>query len=115
MRIKEIKASDGCVLTLRDREGKTAEELPSYKSILMVDPDSLEELTQEEFDAIGKVIQTEEGDGTAMNPIKTWKVGDAVVKGKWYLTPENGYIWLCIKSGTPTSETDKTYFDVVGL
>lgn len=68
-----------------------------------------------QLDALGKVIQTEDGDGSMENPYKTWKVGKEVVEGSWYLTPEHGYLWLAIKSGTPTSEIDKEYFDVVGI
>lgn len=64
-------------------------------------------------DSIGKVIRTEEGDGTDMNPF-VWTDGKVVKNGCWYKTP-SGYIWEAIKSGKPSSETDTKYFDVVGL
>lgn len=66
------------------------------------------------IDKLGKVMQTEDGNGTMENPYKGWKVGDKVKKGMWYLT-EDGYLWEAIRSGTPTSTTDDEYFDVVGL
>lgn len=64
-------------------------------------------------DELGKVIQTEEGDGSMENPSK-WTDGMAVEVGKWYKTPSD-YLWEAIKDGTPSSETDNEYFDVVGL
>ena len=65
-------------------------------------------------DSLGKVMQTEDGNGTMENPYKGWKVGNSVEEGKWYMT-EDGYLWECIKSGIPTSTTDREYFDVVGI
>ena len=67
-----------------------------------------------QFDKIGKIVQTLEGDGTAFNPYKNWEVGMTVEEGCWYSTTD-GYLWEAIKSGTPTSTTDSEYFDVVGL
>lgn len=64
-------------------------------------------------DELGKVIQTEEGDGSMENP-KKWNDGDTVVTGLWYKTPSD-YLWEAIKDGVPSSETDNEYFDVVGL
>lgn len=67
-----------------------------------------------QLDELGKVIQTLEGNGTMENPFKGWKVGMSVEKGCWYLT-ESGYLWEALASGTPASETDRAFFDVVGL
>lgn len=67
-----------------------------------------------EIDELGKVVQTLEGNGSMENPFKGWKVGMPVEEGMWYLT-EGGYLWEAIKSGTPTSELDKEYFDVIGV
>lgn len=66
----------------------------------------------DKLDSLGKVIQTETGNGTIEDPIKGWTVGQKVEAGKWYLTSE-GYLWEAIKSGNPSSETDNEYFDVV--
>lgn len=63
-------------------------------------------------DELGKVVQTEEGDGSIENPYK-W-IDQSVEVGKWYKTP-SGYLWEAIKDGMPSSETDNEYFDVVGL
>lgn len=72
---------------------------------------ALERITMR--DELGKLIQTEEGDGTDMNPYK-WEDGKAVVTGMWYKTPSD-YIWEAVGDGVPESETDTNYFDVVGL
>lgn len=68
-----------------------------------------------QVDELGKVVQTEDGNGTMEDPIKNWSVGKPVISGLWYLTPVEGYLWEAIKDGVPTSETDREYFDVVGL
>lgn len=65
-------------------------------------------------DDLGKTIQTQAGSGSVEDPYKDWKVGKTVEAGKWYLT-EDGYLWEAIKSGKPSSTTDKEFFDVVGL
>lgn len=65
-------------------------------------------------DELGKVIQTPEGNGTMEDPYKGWQVGQSVEAGKWYSTSD-GYLWEAIKTGVPTSSTDREYFDVVGL
>ena len=67
----------------------------------------------ETTDGMGKVEQSLEGKGTAFDPYKGWKVGMSVEAGSWYET-ESGYLWEAIKTGTPKSETDREYFDVVG-
>lgn len=99
-------------------------KFPELKAILPFDASELcikREESEESIkaklvaiDSLGKGIQTLEGDGSIANPLKGWSVGMPVELGKWYLTSE-GYLWECIKSGTPTSETDTEYFDVVGL
>lgn len=91
--------------------------LPFEASELCIKREESEELIKAklaDIASLGKVIQTLEGDGSITNPFKGWSVGMTVELGKWYLTSE-GYLWECIKSGTPTSETDSEYFDVVGL
>jgi len=68
-------------------------------------------VTKAKYDSIGKVVQ-DTGDGTPFNPYKVWKVGIAVKEGDWWQT-EDGYLWQAIKSGTPSSSTDKEYWDIV--
>lgn len=63
-------------------------------------------------DELGKTVQTAEGDGTDMNPFKYWSEGVYANEGEWWMT-DDGYIWEVIKSGVPSSSTDKEYFDVV--
>lgn len=75
--------------------------------------DITDEITNK-YDELGKVVQTTEGNGTMEDPIKGWSVGMDVEQGKWYLTTD-GYLWEAIKSGKPSSTTDREYFDVVGL
>lgn len=65
-----------------------------------------------QVDSLGKVIQTETGNGTMENPFKNWKVGLPVSSGSWYLTP-SGFLWECIASGIPSSEKDRHFFDVI--
>lgn len=111
-----LTAEEGSVLTLRNREGVPVEELPKYRSVTYCDMSKvMEQLTNEQFDELGKVVQTEDGKGTPEDPVKNWKVGQDVTEGLWYLTPVNGYLWEAIKSGTPSSELDREYFDVVGV
>lgn len=64
-------------------------------------------------DELGKIIQTDEGDGSDMNPFK-WTDGQEVIEGMWYKTPST-YIWQAIATGIPANETDSNFFDVVGL
>lgn len=76
--------------------------------------DALEGKYTELYNQVGKLIQTTEGDGSAMNPYKYWKVGKSVTEGDWWMT-DDGYLWQAIKTGTPSSSTDREYWDVVGL
>lgn len=64
-------------------------------------------------DELGKLVQTETGDGSDMNPFH-WNPGDMVTEGMWYLTHDD-YLWEAIKTGYPESSIDREYFDVVGL
>lgn len=64
-------------------------------------------------DELGKIVITEEGDGSDMNPYK-WTEGKQVISGNWYITPSK-YIWLAINDGFPDNETDTKYFEIVGL
>lgn len=65
-------------------------------------------------DELGKVRQTTNGTGDAFDPIKYWKDGMAVEKGKWYQCYDSkGFIWEAIKSGVPKSSEDSDYFDVI--
>jgi len=65
-----------------------------------------------EIDALGKIVQTAEGDGTAFNPFKTWNEGMAVKSGEWWQTYD-GYLWQAKKDGVPSSSTDAEYWEVV--
>lgn len=63
------------------------------------------------LDELGKLVQTDEGDGSDFNPFK-WVDGMEVVKDKWYKTPSN-YIWMAVNTGIPSNELDENYFDVI--
>lgn len=120
--ISIIECENGVEIDGKRTEAELKAE--GYKPVCEVEPEGLSECVYIEYptcfvqvwnevDELGKVMQTEGGNGTWQNP-KKWKEGDAVVVGLWYKTPSD-YIWEAIKNGTPESETDKVYFDVVGL
>lgn len=65
-------------------------------------------------DELGKIKQTATGNGTPFDPIKYWKDGMRVERGKWYQCYDSdGYIWEAIKTGIPSSDRDTEFFDVV--
>lgn len=65
-------------------------------------------------DELGKLKQTSTGTGDPFDPIKFWKDGMKVERGKWYQCyDKDGYIWEAIKTGIPSSDTDREFFDVV--
>lgn len=50
-------------------------------------------------------------DGSDYLKAINWVEGDSVTVGLWYNVGDD-YIWQAIKSGYPTSATDKNYFDI---
>lgn len=67
---------------------------------------------------LGKVEQTETGDGSEQNPFRNFKIGDEVEAGKWYYVPDpndekNPYLWQAIKTGIPSHELDAEYFEIM--
>ena len=50
-------------------------------------------------------------DGSEYTKPITYKDGMSVEKGLWYTNGTN--IWECIKEGTPTSFSDREYFDII--
>ena len=64
-----------------------------------------------QYDALGKLVQTAQGTGTAFDPYKTWKTGMKVNAGEWWQT-DDGYLWEAKKTGVPGSSTDGEYWDM---
>lgn len=72
------------------------------------DPDYL----KQRLDELGKVIQTEEGDGSAFNPYKYWNPGVEVHQGEWWYT-HDGYLWEAKADGVPTDSLDSNYWNII--
>lgn len=109
--VGEIKEVSEIVLLTPEEQLKKFDDMQSLVTNYEELKNTVAEL-QARINELGKIEQTDEGDGSDMNPYK-WKEGDYVENGKWYKTPN--YIWEAIASGYPTSETDTNYFDVVGI
>lgn len=102
---------------IADYESKKAEneslkaELSEIKQTISKSGYKIEQTAEGVFELVEDETSTQPI-GDYLNPIP-YTDGMKVENGKWYSNDE-GYIWECIKDGTPTDFGDKEYFDIVG-